>query len=176
MSPLIIDQYSLNGPLPRRKARSASFSVSKAQYQDVPRLVDIEFLAFEEEKTNHILSYRDYDQPAHFERAIRSYQASMAKADYLLRRLKSQRAPRRPRVDITKFRKVVDAESGDIVSWAKTEMKTYTYEELASPADVGHEGEPVMNRDWFALNEQLRRDYMGTQQHLCRFGRLATRC
>lgn len=167
MSPLIIDQVSLNGS-PRRKAHSNLFSVAKAQYEDIRRLVDIEFLAFEEEKTNQILSYRDYDQPSHFERAVKSYESSMAKAESLSRWLKTQRSWR-PRVDVTRFRKVVDADSGEVVSWAKTELKTYTYDELASPADVGHEDEPQMNRDWFALNEQLRRDYMGTKQHMCKF-------
>ncbi|KAK4508406.1 hypothetical protein PRZ48_002144 [Zasmidium cellare] len=164
MSPLIIEQYTPEGS-PRSKARSASFGIAKAQYEDIRRLVDIEFLAFEQEKTNHILSYRDYDQPAHFERAVKAYEASMAKAESTLRRLKTQRSWR-PRVDLTRFRKVVDADSGEVVSWAKTELKTYSYEELASPADIGHEEDPQMNRDWFALNEQLRRDYMGTKQHM----------
>lgn len=167
MSPLILDQYS-PGSSPRRKARSVSFGVARAAQDDIRRLVDIEFLAFEQEKTNHILSYRDYDQPAHFDRAVKSYESAMAKADALVRRLKTQRSWR-PRVDITRFRKVVDADSGEIVSWAKTELKTYSYDELASPADIGHEQDPQMNRDWFALNEQLRRDYMGTKQHMCMF-------
>lgn len=171
MSPLIIDQYSPTGS-PTRKARSQSFSISAAKHDDIRRLVDIEFHAFEEEKTNQILSYRDHNQPSHFQRAIRSYQAAMGKPDAVRRRGKSN-AVRRPvqrpgHQDAVKFRKVVDSVSGLIISWAKTEMKAYTDDELASPADSGHEGEAQMNRDWFALNEKLRRAYMGTKPHCCR--------
>lgn len=169
MSPLILDSYSPSVS-PRRKARSHSFSVSRAKYDDIIRLVDIEFFAFEEEKTNHILSYRDHNDPAHFQRAIRSYQSLMSKSDALRRRMKAngaRYAVRRTDPDTIRFRKVTDADSGNIISWAKTETKTYTAEELESPADVGHETDPQMNRDWFALNEKLRRQYMGTQRHCC---------
>jgi GNAT superfamily N-acetyltransferase len=62
---------------------------------------------------------------------------------------------------------VTDTASGHIISWAKAEYKAYSEEELASSPDCGHEGEDQMNRDWFALNEKLRRDYMGTQRHCC---------
>lgn len=175
MSPLIIDSYSPSVS-PRRKARSHSFSVSRAKYDDIRRLVDIEFFAFENEKTNHILSYRDHNNPAHFQRAIRSYQSIMSKADVLRRRIKAngaRYAVRRIDPDTTRFRKVTDADSGNIISWAKTEIKTYTPEELESPADCGHETDPQMNRDWFALNEKLRRQYMSTQRH-CYIGMLAT--
>lgn len=170
MSPLILDgaRDSLS-PVPRK--RSHHFAISKAQYGDISRLVDIEFLAFEGEKTNHVLSYRDYNQPAHFKRAVQSYQALMSKAENSRRRTKtvsSRRANRGASFSQTRFRKVTDTDTSLIVSWAKTEMKTYSEDELASPADGGHEGEAVMNRDWFALNEKLRRDYMGTARHCCK--------
>lgn len=171
MSPLILDNArdSLS-PVPRK--RSHHFSISQARYEDVPRLVDIEFFAFENEKTNHVLSYRDYNQPAHFERAVRSYQAIMSKAGNLRCRTKAtspRQADRQNSSSQTRFRKVTDTDSNLIVSWAKTEMKTYSENELASPADCGHEGEARMNRDWFALNEKMRRDYMGTARHCCEY-------
>jgi GNAT superfamily N-acetyltransferase len=144
--------------------------VHSAEYNDIQRLVDIEFFAFENEKTNHVLSYRDHNQPDHFERTISSYQSLMHKAKSFRRRAKSRQAERRtPANNVTQFRKVMDEDTGVIVSWAKTEMKTYTPAELASPADCGHENDPQMNRDWFALNERLRRDYMGTRPHCCKF-------
>lgn len=169
MSPLILDNArdSLS-PMPHK--RSHHFATSQAQYEDIPRLVDIEFFAFEDEKTNHVLSYRDYNQPAHFQRAVRSYEAIMSKTEALRRWAKttsSRRADRRGPSSQTRFRKVTDTDSNLIISWAKTEMKTYSEDELASPADSGHEGEAKMNRDWFALNEQMRRDYMGTSRHCC---------
>lgn len=170
MSPLILDSYQQSPPS-RRKSRARAFSVTAAKYEDIRRLVDIEFFAFENEKTNHILSYRDYNQPGHFERAIRSYQSAMSKADDLRWKKKSisrRRSASRPNTDYVRFRKVTDAHSGEIISWAKTEVKTYTAEDLASPADIGHEGEDIMNRDWFALNEKLRRDYMGSSTHCCK--------
>ena len=67
----------------------SSFSVAWAKYEDIRRLVEIEFFAFEDEKTNHILSYRDHNQPAHYQRAVRSYQAAMNKAATQRRRVKS---------------------------------------------------------------------------------------
>lgn len=169
MSPLILDgaRDSLS-PVPRK--RPHHFTISRAQYEDVSRLVDIEFFAFEDEKTNHVLSYRDHNQPAHFQRAVRLYQAMMSQAEGLRKRAKtasSRRAERSVFSCQTTFRKVTDTNSGLIVSWAKTEMKAYSEEELASPMDSGHEGEAKMNRDWFALNEKMRRDYMGTARHCC---------
>jgi len=160
---------------PRNKRSSNAFMVSSAQFDDISRLVDIEFYAFENEKTNHVLSYRDHNQPAHLERAIRSYQALMSKSDIYRWRNKARRFERAEKADatVTRFRKVTDEDAEVIISWAKTETKTYTPEELASPADCGHESDPTMNRDWFALNEKLRRDYMGTQRH-CYVGMLAT--
>ncbi|KXT00698.1 hypothetical protein AC578_8248 [Pseudocercospora eumusae] len=175
MSPLILDSYSPSVPS-RRKSRPRSFKVTSAKYEDIRRLVDIEFFAFENEKTNHILSYRDYNQPGHFERAIRSYQSAMSKTENHKRRRKSISARKpgsRPSTDYVRFRKVTDADSGLIISWAKTEVKTYSEEELESPADIGHEDEAPMNRDWFALNERLRREYMGTTKH-CYIGMVAT--
>lgn len=163
-------------PPPRRKPRSTSFSVSLAKYDDIRRLVDIEFFAFEKERTNHILSYRDYRQPAHLERAVRSYQSAIGRSDANRRRRKSasaRRLDRRSNGDVVRFRKVTDRETGLIISWAKTETKAYTQDELASPPDSGHENEALMNRDWFALNEKLKRDYMGTQKH-CYISMLAT--
>ncbi|CAK4031592.1 hypothetical protein AC578_8248 [Lecanosticta acicola] len=175
MSPLILDRYSPSAS-PTRKARSQSFAVSGAKYEDIRRLVDIEFHAFEEEKTNQILSYRDHNQPSHFQRAVRSYQSAMGRNDGSRRRTKpntSRRPSQRPGQETVRFRKIIDSDSGLIISWAKTETKTYTEQELATPADIGHEGEAQMNRDWFALNEKLRRVYMGTRPH-CYIGMLAT--
>lgn len=172
MSPFIMEPYRpTSSPPPRRKPRSSSFSVSLAKYDDIRRLVDIEFFAFEKERTNHILSYRDYRQPAHLERAVRSYQSAISGSDANRRRRKSasaRRLDRRSNSDVVRFRKVTDRETGLIISWAKTETKAYTQDELASPADSGHENEALMNRDWFALNEKLKRDYMGTQKHCCK--------
>ncbi|EME48889.1 hypothetical protein DOTSEDRAFT_67825 [Dothistroma septosporum NZE10] len=177
MSPLILDYSPESSPSPTRKARPTSFSVSLAKYDDIRRLVDIEFFAFEHEKTNHVLSYRDHNQPAHFQRAVRLYQSAMSKAAALRRQWKAGRSVQQrraiPDLDAARFRKVVDADSGLIVSWAKTENHAYTAEELGSPADVGHEGESQMNRDWFALNERLRRQYMDTKRH-CYIGMVAT--
>lgn len=174
MSPLIMDHESPDSsPSPPRQARSASFSISLAKYEDIRRLVDIEFFAFEHEKTNHVLSYRDHNQAAHLQRAIRSYQLLMRKAAALHRQWKAGRTIQQrravPDLEAARFRKVVDSDTGLIISWAKTENHAYTVEELASPADVGHEGESQMNRDWFALNERLRRQYMGTRRHCCKF-------
>lgn len=171
---MLLDQYTQHTNPPRRKPRpTSSYAVSSATPEDIRRLVDIEFFAFENEKTNHILSYRDHKQPAHFERALRSYQSAMTKTDTARRRRKAapvRRADFRASGDAVRFRKVTDADSGLIISWAKTEMKTYSEKELASPADSGHEGEARMNRDWFALNERLRREYMGTRRHCCEYG------
>lgn len=171
MSPLILDN-SRDSLSPMPQKRSHHFAISQAEYEDIPRLVDIEFFAFENEKTNHVLSYRDYNQPAHFERAVRSYEAIMSKAENFRRRAKTtslRRTDRQAPSSQTRFRKVTDTDSSLIISWAKTEVKTYSEEELASAADCGHEGEAMMNRDWFALNEKMRRDYMGTASHCCKY-------
>lgn len=170
MSPMILDTYVQPESPPSKPASNNSFSVSLARYEDVRRLVDIEFFAFEDEKTNHILSYRDYSQPAHFERAVRSYQTSLSRTDNIRRRRKANAVQpvRRSPLDTICFRKVTDTDSGLIISWAKTEIQAYSEDELATPPDSGHEGEALMNRDWFALNEKLRRDYMGTTRHCCK--------
>lgn len=171
MSPLIVEQYRPTNLQARRKPRPSTFSVSLAKYDDIRTLARIEFLAFEEEKTNHILSYRDSRQQSHFERAVRSYQNAISGSDATRKRRKSasaRRIDRRSNGDVVRFRKVTDSESGQIISWAKTETKAYSEDELASPADSGHESEETMNRDWFALNEKLKRDYMGTQKHCCK--------
>ena len=47
-------------------------------------------------------------------------------------------------------------------------MKAYTHEELHSPEDIGHQDDPVMNRDWFALNERVRRQFVGVEKHYCK--------
>lgn len=171
MSLLIIDQSSVDSS-PERTPRSSSFNISWAKYEDVRRLVDIEFFAFENEKTNQVLSYRDHNQPAHFQRAVRSYQSSMSKAEGQRRRKKTNTGRPRPRrhgdLDTTRFRKVTKGDSGLIISWAKAETKQYTADELNTPAYSGHEADPLMNKDWFALNEKLRRDYMGTRRHCCK--------
>lgn len=168
MSPMILDSSSPECS-PPSKRYSRTFMVSSAQYDDIARLVDIEFFAFENEKTNHVLSYRDHNQPEHFARAVRSYQSLMGAEDLYWRPTKPRRAERAAKSDtLTRFRKVTDEDADVIISWAKTETKAYTLEELASPADCGHESDPTMNRDWFALNEKLRRDYMGTARHCCK--------
>ncbi|EGP87112.1 unnamed protein product [Zymoseptoria tritici ST99CH_3D7] len=160
MSPLIIDDHSPSVS-PTRRARSSSFAVTMAKPRDCPRLVDIEFCAFANERTNHLLSYRDPHQKADSERAVRCYRS-------LLRRNN-----RRAGSSIVSFRKVTDTTTGKIISFAKTEFKAYTEEELASRPDTGHEGESRMNRDWFALNEKWRRAYVGTRRH-CYLGMVAT--
>lgn len=155
-----------------------TYLVSSARYDDIRQLVDIEFFAFENEKTNHVLSYRDYNQPAHLERAVRSYQALMTSSPseqvYRWRGSKASSVSAAATTTtangtVVRFHKVTDEDAGVIISWAKTETKAYTEAELASPADCGHETDPAMNRDWFALNERLRRDYMGTTRHCCKF-------
>lgn len=96
----------------------------------------------------------------------------MSKAENFRKQAKSttssRRANRGASSSQTRFRKVVDVETDVIVSWAKTEIKTYSEDELASPADSGSEGESEMNRDWFALNEKTRREYMGKKRHCCK--------
>jgi len=171
--PLIIDN-EIKTVGHGRTARTKSFVISPAQIEDVRRLVDIEFHAFENERANQVLSYRDYKKPAHFERAVAAYvkaveaaqvQASIPKTPR--QRSDSILEPSRPQSKVN-FWKVTDTESGEIISFAKTEFKRYDLEELRSPADTGHEGEARMNRDWFALNEQLRRDYIGFAEHCCK--------
>lgn len=171
MSPLILD--SSNGHLVRKKTKH--FTVVPAKVHDVRRLVDIEFHAFENERTNQVLSYRDYKKPAHFERSVKIYQDAISSDNtpYAVQGHKRRHSGSKVNSSSqsrlsTNFRKVVDNESNEIVSFTKYEMKRYSDEELRSRADVGHEGEMKMNRDWFALNERLRRQYIGTAEHCCK--------
>jgi hypothetical protein len=170
MSPLILDSgYS------ERARRRQQFAIASAKVQDVRRLVDIEFHAFENERVNQVLSYRDYKKPAHFERSVKLYQKALL-GDHLARTnqgTKRRRSgvevvvPQAPSSSVS-FKKVVDMESNEIVSFTKYEMKQYNGAELRSAADSGHEGEQKMNRDWFALNERLRREYIGMAAHCCK--------
>lgn len=160
MSPLMLD---FNSTARMRKARTRPFATTPAKVQDIRRLVDIEFSAFEDEQVNQVLSFRDYKKPAHFERSVEIYRKAMNADISVSERLAQSAAPR------VSFKKVVDTETGEVVSFAKVEMKTYTPDELSTPLDIGHEDEPRMNRDWFALNERLRREYIGPEQHCCTF-------
>lgn len=150
--------------------KQTSFSVAPAKVEDVRRLVDIEFHAFENERVNQLLSFRDYKKPAHFERSISIYEEDL-KAEESSRveiRRDSHQFHRRPNPS-TSLKKVVKPETSEIISFAKIEFKSYTAEELGSPYDTGHEEEPQMNRDWFGLNERLRRQYVGMDEHCCKF-------
>lgn len=176
---MILD-HDVRVPGRRYHGHSKSFVISPAQAEDVRRLVDIEFHAFEFERVNQVLSYRDYKKPAHFERAVAAYTHVLEACEPRSFAPKVSRPRSDSKVDPSQpssrvsFLKVTDTESGDIISFAKTEFKKYTLDELSSRADIGHEGEAKMNRDWFALNEQLRRDYVGLAEH-CYIGMLATR-
>lgn len=174
MSPLILD-YGNHAHRCKRGSKTANFEVAAAAQEDVRRLVDIEFHAFENERTNHILSYRDYKKPAHFERAVTIYSDALSSDSCAVqpkasnrRRSDSKVEPPKP-VHHLSLLKVTDLESEEIVSFTKAETMAYTIEELLRSADVGHDGEAKMNRDWFALNEQVRRDYMGFDRHCCKF-------
>ncbi|KAK5171922.1 uncharacterized protein LTR77_003559 [Saxophila tyrrhenica] len=172
MSPMMLDHTSSDDSTNKRK----TFRVTPAKPNDVRRLVDIEFHAFENERVNQVLSYRDYKKPAHFERSVKIYQQALNSAQSPQankRRLSGSMVHAESNSDTVSFRKVVDSKTQELISFTKYEMKQYTEDELASPADIGHEGEPKMNRDWFALNERLRREYIGTQKH-CYIGMLAT--
>ncbi|KAF2212396.1 hypothetical protein CERZMDRAFT_84745 [Cercospora zeae-maydis SCOH1-5] len=174
MSPLIVDQFrSTPASAYRRRPWSKSFAMTSARPDDVPSIVNIEFDAFKGETTNHILSYRDYTQPAHRQRALRLYRTAMNGMCNRRRSPSARRVERETTTDDVRFRKVTDLDNKLIISFTKYEFKTYTQDELASPADIGHEEESLMNRKWFALNEQLKRDYMGTQRH-CYVNMLAT--
>lgn len=147
------------------------FAIIPAKSNDARRLVDIEFHAFEINQVNQILSYRDYKKVSHFQRSVRMYEAAMAEQGEPRPKGERKRADskadgRRAELGVS-FSKVVDAHTEEIVSFAKVEMKRYTLDELLSPADIGHEGELKMNRDWFALNERLRREYVGLRDHCC---------
>lgn len=134
--------------------------VTPAKLKDVRRLVDIEFHAFENERVNQVLSYRDYKKPPHFERSVKIYQADLIRESNAVQ----SKGERRSRLG---FKKIVNTETNEIISFTKYEWKKYSREELRSPYDAGHEGESVMNRDWFGLNERLKREYIGRAQHCC---------
>jgi hypothetical protein len=160
MSPLILDfdGKSLN------RTRNKRFIVTGAKPRDVRRLVDIEFHAFENERVNQVLSYRDYKKPAHFERSVKIYQAEMLKRNVATN---SQQPSRGPGATVG-FKKIMNTETNEIISFTKYEMKRYSRAELQSPFDSGHEGESKMNRDWFGLNERLKREYIGLSEHCCK--------
>lgn len=167
MSPLIIDDYTRGRRSWEKRIR---FAVTSAKLQDVRRLVDIEFHAFENEQVNQVLSYRDYKKPTHFERTVKAYQRTLSEERNQRGRKHGaiQRTDTHWPISRVNFRKVVDTQSNEIVSFTKFEMKAYTEAELHEPADIGHEGEPLMNRDWFALNERVRREYIGLAKHCCK--------
>jgi GNAT superfamily N-acetyltransferase len=171
----LMDPPEVLGRSPPTMKRLSRFFVSPATTDDVRRLVDIEFHAFENERVNHALSYRDHNNPNHLERTVQLYTTAMQQAKKQQSEAQPETTQRSDSVMETlpssltvKFLKVTDIETGEIVSFAKTETKTYGLKELASPADSGHEGEAQMNRDWFAVNERLRREYVGLAKHCCK--------
>ncbi|GAB1733157.1 hypothetical protein NU195Hw_g20t1 [Hortaea werneckii] len=153
--------------------------ISPASTGDVRTLVDIEFHAFENERANQQLSYRDYTKPEHFERAVDAYTMILGGPNHIQHGEKNSKPVQallfssETIADQVSLRKVTNTETEQILSFAKSEVKAYTPFELNSPADIGHENDPQMNRDWFALNESMRRQYMGLQKH-CYIGMLAT--
>ena len=142
-------------------SKTRPFMIVPAKMEDVRRLVDIEFHAFEYEQVNQVLSFRDYKKPAHFERSVQLYESALNSS--------ASEEPTSGHCSWSTiyFKKVVDTDTGDIVSFAKIERKKYDMEEFQIPLDSGHKHEPQMNRDWFALNERLRREYVGLQEHCC---------
>jgi len=177
-------QPANNDALPSRiraKARSDTmpYITAAALPYDIPRLVDIEFAAFREEIVNHQLSYRDSKKPEHISRTIKFYEHCMnhLRAFNLERLRSTQKRGRSDSIGSTflpklpslgyRFRKVTDPKTGHIIAFCKTEMTRLTLQDLASPADAGHEGEFEMNRAWFALNEKLHRQYNGLRRHCC---------
>jgi hypothetical protein len=150
--------------------------VTSAKLKDVRRLVDIEFHAFENERVNQVLSYRDYKKPTHFERSVKVYQEALLKENNAIKldHIEDRwgigtKSDSRSTSSKVGFKKITNTETNEIISFTKYEMKTYSREELASPFDCGHEKEPKMNRDWYGLNERLRRQYIGRAEHCCKF-------
>ncbi|KAK5123373.1 hypothetical protein LTR85_002805 [Meristemomyces frigidus] len=177
--PMILDDISSAGS-PASSRSTCHLVISPALAHDARRLVDIEFHAFENERANQQLSYRDYTKPEHFERTVKIYMSALSTSnhdDSLPKLAVRQRADsihdQATSSTATSFLKVTDTETGETLSFAKTDIKQYSREELLEPADIGHEHEPQMNRDWFALNERLRREYIGLAKH-CYIGMLAT--
>jgi len=140
-----------------KNSRARSFVSTPAKLEDVRRLVNIEFRAFEDEQVNQVLSFRDYKKPLYFERKVHRYREAMIAG-----------ATPGDSSEVL-FKKVIDMNSDEIISFAKVEIKAYTTEELCTPFDCGHEEEPRMNRDWFALNERTRREYAGGERHYCEY-------
>lgn len=171
--PMMLDQ-PLSAASPAKRKDIPQLVISPASTGDVRTLVDIEFHAFENERANQQLSYRDYTKPEHFERAVQAYMITLAAADqvqYLDKNSKADQTLRKipeTETDQVCLRKVTNTETEQILSFAKAEIKVYTSPELDSAADVGHENDPQMNRDWFALNESMRRHYMGLGKHCCK--------
>nr|OQO19872.1 hypothetical protein B0A51_12228 [Rachicladosporium sp. CCFEE 5018] len=169
------------------KLQSIPFITAVALPQDLPRLVEIEFAAFRDEKANHQLSYRDSKIPEHSARALKFYRHCMTHlrsidTDYRFTNGQHRKRPSSTSELVVssstfslgyRFRKVNDPRTGEIIAFAKTEMTVITLEDMQSPLDAGHENEPAMNRAWFALNEKLHREYNGLRRH-CYFGMLAT--
>jgi hypothetical protein len=158
------------------------FVAAAAFPDDIPRLVEVEFAAFQDEIVNHVLSYRDPSNPEHTARTIDFYKHCMQhiRTSSLPEHLFTRTHMRSDsKLDLTltdrgdktiegyRFRKVIDPKTNEIIAFCKTEITTLTPEDHAGPLDVGHETEPQMNRDWFALNERLHRQYCGLRQHLC---------
>jgi hypothetical protein len=162
------------------------FVAAAAFPDDIPRLVEVEFAAFQDEIVNHVLSYRDSTNPEHTARTIDFYKHCMqhirtstlpehlfsrthmrtdSKLDLALNSINDQGDKT---IEGYRFRKVIDPNTNEIIAFCKTEITTLTPEDHASPLDIGHETEPQMNRDWFALNERLHRQYCGLRQHLCK--------
>ena len=164
------------------KIDAVPFVTAVAIPQDLPRLIEIEFAAFREEKVNHQLSYRDVANPEHTARAIKFYRHCMEHMRIIdsdrkiLNGLKRERSDSKTELVVSsstfslgyRFRKVNDPKTGEVIAFAKTEMTVLTLEDMKSPLDVGHEGETEMNRAWFALNEKLHRDYNGLRRHCCK--------
>ncbi|KAI7211896.1 hypothetical protein KC333_g7420 [Hortaea werneckii] len=164
---------------PANKKELPQLVISPASTDDVRTLVDIEFHAFENERANQQLSYRDYTKPEHFERAVQAYTMILAAPDhvqYLDKNIKANQALTKTsetKTDQVSLRKVTNTETEQILSFAKAEIKAYSSSELDSAADIGHKDDAQMNRDWFALNKSMRRQYMGLRKH-CYIGMLAT--
>ncbi|KAI7545748.1 hypothetical protein KC331_g6034 [Hortaea werneckii] len=174
----MLDQPRLDA-FPANKKHLSQLVISPAITGDVRTLVDIEFHAFENERANQQLSYRDYTKPEHFERAVQAYMMILAAPDRVQYPDKNSKANQalkkilKTTTDQVSLRKVTNTETEQILSFAKAEIKAYTSSELDSAADDGHENDPQMNRDWFSLNESMRRHYMGLRKH-CYIGMLAT--
>ncbi|OTA33835.1 hypothetical protein BTJ68_05744 [Hortaea werneckii EXF-2000] len=176
--PMMLD-HPRSAVFPANKRDLPQLVISPASTGDVRTLVDIEFHAFENERANQQLSYRDYTKPEHFERAVDAYTMILGASDHIQYGEKNSKPNQaltlssETTTDQVSLRKVTNTETGQILSFAKAEIKAYTPSELDSPADIGHEDDPQMNRDWFALNESMRRSYMGLRKH-CYIGMLAT--